>query len=117
LTDVNMPKLSGLELLARARAAGLVTPFIFLTGYGDKEKAVKALRLGAMDFLEKPWDEDRLVAVVLDALEFGFAMRGLEAEVDDRLEQSGASGNTGLRWAARAILKMKRIKTIRSQTG
>src|SRR4051812_43168740 len=53
LSDIHMPEMDGFELLANATALGVEVPFVFLTGYGDKEKAITALRLGALDFLEK----------------------------------------------------------------
>ena len=57
--------------LEKLRASGKQTPFIVLTGYGDKEKAVRALRHGANDFLDKPWEEAVLETSIRQAIELG----------------------------------------------
>jgi DNA-binding NtrC family response regulator len=82
LSDINMPQESGLELLARVRHANLETPFVFLTGYADKEKTLEALRLGATDFLEKPFDPAVVIGTMRKALEWGYTMRMVEAETE-----------------------------------
>lgn len=71
LSDINMPKLNGLELLKQVRSLGLNVPFVILTAFGDKEKAIEALKLGAFDFLDKPWEEENLKDVVGRSLELG----------------------------------------------
>lgn len=71
LSDINMPRMTGLELLREVRAMGLTTPFVILTAYGDKQKAVDALKLGAFDFLDKPWNNENLFDIVGRALELG----------------------------------------------
>lgn len=81
LADINMPRMNGLRLLAEARALGIETPFVFLTAYGDKEKAVQALRLGALDFLDKPYDRDLLLKTMRLAGELGVQMRELDSEL------------------------------------
>ena len=86
LSDINMPKLNGLDLLAEVRKHGLETPFVFLTGYGDKEKAVRALRLGAQDFLEKPYDVTQLVRSIEAATRYGTLLRGMDAELKAVME-------------------------------
>ena len=64
LLDMDMPGLSGMDILRRMREAGDPTPVVVLTGVGDAEPAVKAMKLGAYDYLIKPADEDALVAVI-----------------------------------------------------
>lgn len=85
LSDINMPKMNGLDLLANIRGLGKEVPLIFLTAFGDKEHAVRALRLGCYDFLDKPFDMDRLRDVLHRALESGFRGREIEREVELRL--------------------------------
>lgn len=68
LTDIRMKGLDGIELLRRLRATGHAIPVIVMTGYGDVQLAVKAMKLGAADFLEKPFDGDVLLEVVRSAL-------------------------------------------------
>ncbi len=89
LSDINMPKLNGLDLLAEVRKLGLETPFVFLTGYGDKEKAVRALRLGAMDFLEKPYEVTHLLRAVTEAANYGMLLRSMEIEIKSAMETAG----------------------------
>jgi two-component system response regulator DctR len=69
LLDVRMPGMSGIELFDRLRALNCGLPVIFLTGHGDVPMAVQALKDGAFDFIEKPYDDNALVDKVLAALE------------------------------------------------
>ncbi len=64
VTDVRMPRMDGLQLLDAALAADPQLPVVLLTGHGDVSLAVEAMRRGAHDFLEKPYDADHLVAVL-----------------------------------------------------
>jgi two-component system, LuxR family, response regulator FixJ len=68
LADLRMPGLDGLELLHRLRARGFRRPVVIITGHGDIPTAVRAMRAGAADFLEKPFDEDALLSVARAAL-------------------------------------------------
>ncbi len=69
LIDVNMPGLSGLEVLSAVKQAGSVLPCIIMTGFGEVALAVKAMKAGAADFLEKPFEDDILMEAVQNALE------------------------------------------------
>jgi two-component system, NtrC family, nitrogen regulation response regulator NtrX len=68
LSDVVMPGRSGLELLEDLKRAGVKTPIILISGQANIEMAVKATRLGALDFLEKPLSTDKLLVTVENAL-------------------------------------------------
>jgi two-component system response regulator DctR len=68
LLDVRMPGMSGIELFDRLRALHCRLPVIFLTGHGDVPMAVQALKDGAFDFVEKPYDDNALVDKVLAAI-------------------------------------------------
>lgn len=70
LLDVRMPGMSGIELFDRLRAMECRLPVIFLTGHGDVPMAVQALKDGAFDFIEKPYDDNALVDKVLAAIEY-----------------------------------------------
>jgi two-component system, NtrC family, C4-dicarboxylate transport response regulator DctD len=87
LTDVKLPGMSGLELLAHARRVDPELPVILVTGHGDISMAVEAMRLGAYDFLEKPFSTDRLNDVVGRALErrrLGLEVVSLRARLSSR---------------------------------
>ena len=66
--DVRMPKMSGFELVKRLKAASFNAPIILITGHGDIDMAVAAIKVGAFDFIEKPFDEARLLASIQNAL-------------------------------------------------
>lgn len=69
ITDVRMPQMTGIELLRRLKAANIELPVIVMTGHGDISLAVEAMKEGATDFLEKPYDDDRLLKAVRTALD------------------------------------------------
>ncbi len=71
VTDVRMPGISGLDLVRRLAERGSSCPIILITGHGDVEMAVSAVKSGAFDFIEKPFDERRLLASIRDAVEKG----------------------------------------------
>ncbi len=68
VTDVRMPELSGLDLVRRLNALGMRMPVIVITGHGDVPLAVEAMKSGVVDFLEKPFNDDTLLASIKSAL-------------------------------------------------
>lgn len=68
VTDVRMPGTSGIDLLQRLQAAEKHLPVVVMTGHGDIPMAVEALKTGAFDFIEKPFSDDQMIAVVRSAL-------------------------------------------------
>jgi two-component system response regulator FixJ len=69
VTDIRMPQMNGLELIRRLREAGVELPVIVITGHGDLPLAIEAMRAGVVDFLEKPFDDDALLAAVRRAID------------------------------------------------
>lgn len=88
ITDVRMPGLSGIDLLKRLKERKIDVPVIVITGHGDVPLAVEAMKFGAVDFLEKPFDDEVLLASVQSALREreGQSKRVTErALIDERL--------------------------------
>ena len=69
ITDVRMPDISGIELLRRLKELKISVPVIVITGHGDIALAVEAMKIGATDFFEKPFNDDLFVASVRAALQ------------------------------------------------
>ena len=80
ITDVRMPDLSGIDLLRRLRELQVAVPVIVITAHGDIPLAVEAMRIGAVDFLEKPFADEVLLGSVRSALDRGDRDRKREAE-------------------------------------
>src|SRR5271166_3592755 len=88
ITDIRMPDMSGIELLRRLKELKIGVPVIVITGHGDIALAVEAMKIGAADFFEKPFDDDLLVASVRAALQQqqDQTKRGVErAEIEHRI--------------------------------
>ena len=87
LLDIRMREMSGLELFDRLLERGNRLPVIFLTGHGDVPMAVGALKKGAFDFVEKPFDDNQLVNRVLEAVELDNNRRATAASSDSLNER------------------------------
>ncbi|MET4206343.1 response regulator FixJ [Bradyrhizobium sp. LA2.1] len=68
VSDVRMPGIDGIELLKRMKAQQSPFPILIMTGHGDVPLAVEAMKLGAVDFLEKPFEDDRLTTMIETAI-------------------------------------------------
>jgi two-component system response regulator FixJ len=68
VSDVRMPGIDGIELLKRMKTQHCPFPILIMTGHGDVPLAVEAMKLGALDFLEKPFEDDRLTAMIESAI-------------------------------------------------
>ena len=88
LLDICMPGMSGLDVQRSLADSTDGRPIVFLTGHGDIQTSVQAMKVGAVDFLTKPIDDARLFAAVDQALELDFAARNQRAirrEIEKRL--------------------------------
>jgi two-component system response regulator FixJ len=88
VTDVRMPEVSGIELLRRLKELKVPLPVIVITGHGDVPLAVEAMKFGAAEFLEKPFDDDILLAAVRSALnrqDVDSKRLAERAAIDDRI--------------------------------
>ena len=86
LTDIRMPGMDGMELLKRLHALDSALPVIMITGHGDVQMAVEAMRIGAQDFIEKPFDPEKLTELVrraLDSRRLVLDNRALRRELSD----------------------------------
>jgi two-component system response regulator FixJ len=86
VTDVRMPEMTGLELVKRLKARDVGLPIIMITGHGDVPLAVEAMKAGVVDFLEKPFEEDSLLAAIRSAMAEGAKLDEDHAE-RDRMKQ------------------------------
>lgn len=89
LSDIRMPGIDGLELLKRLKANRSPLPVLIMTGHGDVPLAVEAMKLGAADFLEKPFEDDRLIGMIDAALrtaEAGARSNAVTQDIAARIE-------------------------------
>ena len=88
VSDVRMPGIDGIELLKRLKAVSSMFPVVIMTGHGDVPLAVEAMKLGAIDFLEKPFEDDRLIGMIEAALrqaEPGVKSEAITLEITSRI--------------------------------
>jgi two-component system response regulator FixJ len=83
VSDVRMPGIDGIELLKRLKASHNAFPVLIMTGHGDVPLAVEAMKLGAVDFLEKPFEDDRLIGMIDVALKQAESGARSEAAAQD----------------------------------
>jgi FixJ family two-component response regulator len=79
--DMRMPGMSGLELQERLCELGYTMPVIFITAFGELQTAVLAMKRGAIDFIEKPYDSEQLLAQIQKALRDHAQRAGIEARI------------------------------------
>jgi len=83
VSDVRMPGMSGLELVRHISQRSYALPVILITGHGDVDMAVAAMKEGAFDFIEKPFEETRLLTSVEEATETRRQNKSATAELDE----------------------------------
>ena len=93
VTDIRMSGLSGLDLMKQLKEQGMSIPVIVITGHGDVPLAVEAMKYGAADFLEKPFDDEALVSAVRNALNKHKHQGTRDAERSDIIERLQSLSN------------------------
>ena len=88
--DIRMPGMSGIEAQRAMLERGIDLPIIFLTGHGDIDMAVSALQEGALDFIQKPVDNERLLAVIAYAASANLAKRAGRVDAATLLERAAS---------------------------
>ncbi|MCP1335423.1 response regulator transcription factor [Futiania mangrovi] len=101
LVDVRMPGMTGLQLQAALASQRPDLPLVFMTGHGDVEIAVQAMKAGAVDFIEKPFEEAALLAALERAVE-----RGREAHAAARLREEIAARHATLTHRERQVMAL-----------
>jgi DNA-binding NtrC family response regulator len=87
LCDINMPLMNGVEFLAQVRASGRQVPFVFVTAFDDRDRIMSAMRLGAFDFISKPFNTDALSDLTTRMIEVGYRIQlieNLQQRITDR---------------------------------
>jgi FixJ family two-component response regulator len=111
ILDIRMPGMSGLKLQEELLERRISLPIIFITAHGDIPTAVDAVKRGAVEFIEKPFDDYRLMCLVLDALELDAQTR-LNASADLSLENRLASLTRRERQVLERVLAGKTSRAI-----
>jgi len=93
ITDVRMPGITGIDLLRHVKKSNPDLPVIVITGHGEISLAVEAMKIGAADFLEKPFDDDQLLAAVRAALSQDADTGKRKAEIADIHDKLAALSN------------------------
>lgn len=88
VSDIRMPGMTGVQLVRKLKGDGSACPVILITGHGDVALAVEAMKAGAVDFIEKPFDDEALLGAIRSALEAGATEPGgssIRTEAEARL--------------------------------
>ncbi len=116
VTDIRMPDMNGLELVRRLKEREAPYPIIVITGHGDVPLAVEAMKAGVVDFLEKPFDDDTLLAAIDTALSAS-DKAGHASEERRRFETMLASLSPRENDVLKGVLEGKQNKVIAHELG
>lgn len=116
ITDLRMPDMDGVELLRRLRSADAMLPAIVITGHGDVQMAVEAMKNGAIDFIEKPFSDDVLIESIGRAVNRAAEQVQSEAALE-LLRQRVASLSERERQVLKGVVAGQPNKTIAFELG
>jgi len=116
VTDLRMPDIDGVELLRRLNQAGNMLPAIVVTGHGDVQMAVEAMKNGALDFIEKPFDDETLIDSIRRAVAKASSRLDTEAEYNRTKERLTTLSDRELQ-VLRGVVKGQENKTIAFDLG
>jgi two-component system response regulator FixJ len=116
VTDVSLPGMSGVELLTHIMERGLSLPVIVMTGQANVPMAVSAMKLGAFDFMEKPFSSETLVIAVRKALSGAVYRRDADANIQD-IQSKFASLSVREQEVLEGLIKGKPNKIIAHELG
>ena len=109
VTDLNMPKMTGIEFLYQLRKLSIDTPVILMTAFGDKETVIEALRFGATEYIEKPFEPEEFSQMVYKVACCSYHMANIESNVNDIMAKNLLSKEQleYLQSAKRGVLNLK----------
>lgn len=107
LSDINMPEMTGLELLESLRATGNDIPFVVLSGFSDRDNTLRALRAGAYDFLDKPFESEHLNQVISHLMKYGLKLEEINQRALDQKESGTPLTSEEILNAKKEIALMK----------
>jgi DNA-binding NtrC family response regulator len=119
VSDISMPEMTGLDLLREVRKLSVAIPFVMVSAFGDQENLRQALKLGATDFVDKPFDSKHLKSVVQKGLEYGSLLYEIDIKIEDLFKKSKLPPEELLRFKEmqKQLLKMKAESSIYLKAG
>jgi DNA-binding NtrC family response regulator len=114
VSDINMPVMSGLDFLKEVRNQNLSVPVVMLSAFGDHENLRQALKLGAADFVDKPFDSDYIRQVVRKALDYGASLYQIDFQIEEIFNKSTLPPDEKerLKDMQKQLMKMKAVSSI-----
>lgn len=119
VSDIKMAQMTGLELLQEARHALKAVPFVMVTGFGDQPTMREALKLGATDFIDKPFDNEQIRTSVRKSMEYGALLKAVDKTIDELFSKSNLPPKEIHRFKEmqRGLLRMKALDSVYFKAG
>ena len=116
VTDLRMPDIDGVELLKRLNAGGAMLPTVVVTGHGDVQMAVEAMKNGALDFIEKPFSDETLIASIRMAVDKANSQQTADADEARTRERLASLSDRELQ-VLKGVVRGQANKTIAYDLG